>query len=122
MALEAAVGDRAPWIEADVAFHDSILAACHNDLAVHLIGTLRGALRASREATVLMMKQTEGHDDMSGYETATRQALELHRTPFEAIMEGDGERAEAGMRAIIHWVMDVLHPHVDEAVALTDGS
>jgi len=96
--------------------------ARHNDLAGHLIGTLRGALRESREATVLMLKQTEeGHDNMNGYETATRQALELHRTPFEAIMEGDGERAEAGMRAIIHWVMDVLHPHVDEAVALADA-
>lgn len=121
VALEAAVGDGAPWIGADVAFHDSILTACHNDLAAHLIGTLRGALRESREATVLMMKQMEGHGAIKGYENATEQALELHRTPFEAIMEGNGERAEAGMRAIIQWVMDVLHAHVDEAVALTDG-
>lgn len=122
MALEAAVGDRTPWIEADLAFHDSILTACGNELLVSLVDTLRSALQESREATVLMMKQIEAEGEQAEqaaagyrYAQATRQALELHRTPFEAIMDGDGKRAEEGMRTVIRWVMTVLDSQADMA-------
>lgn len=120
MALEAAVGNRTSWIEADVAFHDSILKVCQNSLLVSLVNTLRSALHESREATVLMMRQGVGADATGGYDRATQEALELHRTPFEAIMDGDGKRAEEGMQATIHWLMEVLRSHVDEK-PLTTG-
>lgn len=111
--LEAAVGDRDAWIEADVKFHDSILMACHNDLIEHLVSTLRGVLFKSREATILVMEQAAPEDSEDPYEVATRQALELHRVPFEAIVAGDGEKARAGMRAILEWVMGVIWRFLD---------
>jgi DNA-binding FadR family transcriptional regulator len=104
--LEEAVGQQANWIQADVAFHDSILMACHNELIVNLVRTLRGALHESREATVMIAKQ---HGARHG--AATQQALELHREPYEAIMEGDGDRAHEGMQAVIRWVLNVIRSH-----------
>lgn len=120
--LEEAVGDRAAWIQADVNYHESILMACHNDLVMNLVSTLRSALQESREATVMMMEQADTGDAARQYEVATRQALELHRDPFEAIMEGDGERAHEGMQAIIQWVMEIIESRVNEAVASTEQS
>ena len=111
--LEQAVGDRNAWIEADVKYHDSILMACHNDLIEHLVGTLRSVLHKSREATILMMEQADSSDRAKQYEVATREALELHREPFEAIIEGDGEKAHAAMQEILKWVMDVIRGYVD---------
>ena len=81
---------------------------------MNLVSTLRSALQESREATVMMLEE-ESHDEeaVRQYEVATRQALELHRAPFEAIMEGDGEQAYEGMQAIIEWVMEVIQSRVD---------
>lgn len=111
--LENAVGDREAWIEADVKYHDSILMACHNDLVEHLVSTLRSVLHKSREATILTMEQADPEDAEDPYEVATREALELHRVPYEAIMEGNGEKAHAGTRAILEWVMGVIQGYVD---------
>lgn len=111
--LERAVGDRKAWIDADVKYHDSILMACHNDLIMNLLNTLRSVLHESREATVMMMEQVGSAAAAKQYEAATRQALELHREPFEAIMQGDGERAREGMEAILTWVMNVIQSRVD---------
>lgn len=112
--LEQAVGDRDAWIQADVKFHDAILMACHNDLIEHLVSTLRSVLFKSREATILVMEQADPEDPEDPYEVATRRALELHRKPFEAIVEGDGEKAREGMQVILEWVMGVIRRFLDD--------
>ena len=112
--LEAAVGERDEWIKADVQLHDSILMACHNDLIEHLVRTLRRVLLRSREATILAMEQADPEDAEDSYEVATRQALELHRVPFEAIVAGDGPAAREGMQAILEWVMSVMHGFLED--------
>ena len=43
----AAASDMEAYIEADVRFHEVILAGCHNELLTHLGSTLRGVFRAS---------------------------------------------------------------------------
>jgi DNA-binding FadR family transcriptional regulator len=120
--LEQAVGDRKAWIDADVKYHDSILMACHNDLIMNLVSTLRSVLHESREATVMMMEEVGSEDAAGQYEAATRQALALHREPFEAIVDGDGERAREGMRSILTWVMDVIQDRVDGRAAPVENS
>lgn len=112
--LQEAVGDRDAWIQADVKYHDSILMACHNDLVMNLVSTLRSVLHESREATVMVMEQAAEGDAARQYEVATRQALELHRAPFEAVVRGDGEQAYEGMKAIIMWVMQVIQSDIDK--------
>ncbi len=113
--LEKSVGDRNAWIEADVRLHQSILMACHNDLVEHLVGTLRNVLLKSREATILLMEQANTEDTPDPYIAATKEALELHRVPFEAIMQRDGVAAFQGMRAILDWVMGVIGQHLKQS-------
>lgn len=123
--LEQAIGDRDAWIKADVKFHDSILMACHNELIEHLVGTLRRVLFRSREATILVMERADAEGAADPYEAATKEALQLHRVPFEAIMQGDSEAAHEGMRAILEWVMDVIIRFVEgtgHARVLHDGA
>ena len=113
--LEDAVGDRDAWIKADVRLHDSILLACHNELVEHLVSTLRSVLLKSREATILLMEQANTEDTPDPYVAATEEALELHRVPFEAIMQRDGDAAYRGMRAILEWVMTVIEQFFEQS-------
>lgn len=112
--LEKAVGDRDAWIEADVKYHDSILMACHNPLIEHLVSTLRSVLFKSREATVLAMEQADPEDPEDPYEVATRNALELHRDPYEAIVQGNPDQARKGMETILQWVVGVIGNFLEE--------
>jgi DNA-binding FadR family transcriptional regulator len=111
--LQAAVGDREAWPQADVNYHNSILGACNNELIANLVRTLHSVLPASCELTIAMVERVKGRDTALQHEVATPQALALHRVPFEAILEGDGERARDGMQAILLRVMDVIRSHLD---------
>ena len=48
----AAAEDGDDYIDADMAFHTSILDACHNDLLAQLSDTITMAMRVSRRLTV----------------------------------------------------------------------
>jgi DNA-binding FadR family transcriptional regulator len=102
--LQEAVGDREAWLRADVNYHNSILMASHNELVTNLAGTLHGVMPVRRETMC---------DAVAPCEAATPQALALHRVPLKAILEGDGERARGGMRAILQRGRDVMRSRVD---------
>jgi DNA-binding FadR family transcriptional regulator len=82
---ETAGCDLEAYIEADVTFHDVILAGCHNELLTHLGSTLRGVFRASFTRTQGIAEQT----------------LPLHEAVLDGIRDGDTEAAEASMRGLI---------------------
>jgi GntR family transcriptional regulator, galactonate operon transcriptional repressor len=85
MAETAAAGDMEAYVEADVRFHEVILAACHNDLLTHLGSTLRGVFRAA-------FTRTQG---------VAPQTVPMHGEVYEAIRDGDAEAAEGAMRGLI---------------------
>jgi len=86
---EAAPDDGDAYIDADMAFHTSILDACHNDLLAQLSDTITMAMRVSRRLTV----------SVRGSSLA---AMPAHQAVARAIHERDPRAAERAMRDLLH--------------------
>jgi DNA-binding FadR family transcriptional regulator len=82
---QSAGSDLEAYIEADVRFHELILAGCHNELLTHLGSTLRGVFRASFTRTKGIAEET----------------LPLHAAVLAGIRQGDEKAAEAAMLGLI---------------------
>jgi GntR family galactonate operon transcriptional repressor len=85
----AAPADGVDYIDADLAFHTSILAACHNDLLAQLSDTISMATRVSRRLTV----------SVRGSSVA---AMPAHRAVAHAIRDRDPLAASGAMRELLH--------------------
>lgn len=84
----AAPDDGDDYIDADMAFHTSILDACHNDLLAQLSDTITTAMRVSRRLTV----------SVRGSSVA---AMPAHRAVASAIGDRDSRAAECAMRELL---------------------
>lgn len=84
----AAADDGADYIDADMAFHTTILDACHNDLLAQLSDTITMALRLSRRLTV----------SVTGSSLA---AMPAHWAVAHAIRDREPEAAESAMRDLL---------------------
>jgi GntR family galactonate operon transcriptional repressor len=84
----AAPDDGDDYIDADMAFHTSILDACHNDLLAQLSDTITMALRVSRRLTV----------SVRGSSVA---AMPAHRAVACGIHDHDPRAAEGAMRELL---------------------
>lgn len=73
-------------LEADIAFHDAILAASHNPLIPVMMSSLASAVARSRRATTALPEVRD-------------RAAHHHRRIFEAIKAGDATEAKQAMRA-----------------------
>ncbi|MDD7464733.1 MAG: FCD domain-containing protein [Actinomycetaceae bacterium] len=73
-------------LEADIAFHDVILAATNNPLIPVMMSSLASAVARSRRATTALAEVRE-------------RAAHHHRLVFEAIKAGDATGAKQAMRA-----------------------
>jgi DNA-binding FadR family transcriptional regulator len=86
--LAASVDDDEAYIAADLAFHESIFRACHNELLEQIAVTMRAALQSSRKITV----QIPG---------GSRGSLPLHYAVVEAIVRRDPEAAREATHQLI---------------------
>lgn len=86
--MEVTVDDHPPFIEADLAFHASILDASHNELLQQMGRTNGLALRVSR----LITGTAPGGFAM---------AMPMHHRICEAIRDRDAVAAERAMRALL---------------------
>jgi DNA-binding FadR family transcriptional regulator len=82
---ESAATDLDAYVEADIRFHEVILAGCHNELLTHIGSTLRGVFRASFTRTRGIAEQT----------------LPLHQAILDGIRDGNAEAAETATRDLI---------------------
>jgi DNA-binding FadR family transcriptional regulator len=82
---ESAASDLQAYVDADIHFHEGILAGCHNELLTHIGSTLRGVFRAS-------FTRTQG---------IAQQTLPLHEAVLDGIRDGNAEAAAAAMRGLI---------------------
>jgi DNA-binding FadR family transcriptional regulator len=80
--------DNAAFVAADVQFHTGVLRSTLNQLVSHLAGLLEAGLSHGMETT-------------SHAPGAVAHSLPLHREVLDGILTGDGDRAEAAMRALI---------------------
>ncbi|ROP50501.1 MULTISPECIES: FadR/GntR family transcriptional regulator [unclassified Rathayibacter] len=88
MSEHARAADQAAYLAADVVFHRTLLAASGNPMLAQL-GDLVAAVLAGRTRHALMPREADS------------EAVGLHRAVAAAVAEGDGEAAEAAMRAIV---------------------
>jgi len=91
------------WAQADYDFHQSIMAASHNELLINLGNLLRNALLQSRHATMKEYNTVE--IDLS---TSKEQALMLHKNVYMAICKGNRIEARETMYDLILNVNTIL--------------
>jgi GntR family galactonate operon transcriptional repressor len=86
--LWTTVGEPAQFIEADLAFHRAVFAACGNDLLLYIHDVVSVALGAIRP----LHTHSVAHN---------RETLPAHQRVAEAIGRGHHRKAEAAMREIV---------------------
>jgi len=86
--MEEQVDDAEAYIQADLAFHSEIIAACGNDVLNKMVQSISKALRASRDVSILVP---------GGW----AKDLPLHSALVDAISRRDPEAAKAAITVII---------------------
>jgi GntR family transcriptional regulator, galactonate operon transcriptional repressor len=102
-AMEDAVADPGAFMTHDLAFHEAIIQASHNDLLVGLLTTLRKGLAASRQVSTGTLRQ-----DTPETARARETALALHRAVVDSLRERDGDRAHEAMVDLLSTVHEAI--------------
>lgn len=92
-------GDLELFVEADIAFHDTILRATRNPFVGVLFEPLARVMRDKREQTSAV-REIQAH------------AIERHAAVFEAVRSGDSERARLAMDDHMTQTADDLRHYV----------
>lgn len=87
-----AEGDESSYLRADVLYHDTLVAATHNDYLIHMVGAFGPALHAGLRATIHGAWTWEDFFDSS---------LALHRNVLEAVAAHDPDAASAAMVTLV---------------------
>jgi len=104
--MDAHTGDVERFTDADIAFHDALLAATGNDLLTRLIDLLGPLLRFGRTKS-LELRPDGPADSQRG-----------HRAVLDALRAGDAEAARHAMREHLSWTANLRIP---DEVAASDG-
>ena len=88
MSANAGSADESAYLAADTAFHRTLLAASGNRMLAQLADLVAEVL-AGRTRNALMPREADS------------EAVRLHRAVASAVAAGDGEAAEAAMRAVV---------------------
>lgn len=102
-AMEHAVADPSAFLTHDLAFHEAIIEAAHNDVLVGLLLTLRKGLVASRQVSTGTLRQ-----DTPETAQARTTALALHRAVLDALRERDGRQAHEAMVQLLSTVHEAI--------------
>ena len=93
--LESSISDEDAWAIADLAFHESIVAAAHNEFLAYIIRALRRPLQSKRRINIALVDLLEEEEIAEPYTSAEDEVLSRHREVLDAIESGD----ESGARA-----------------------
>ena len=102
-AMEDAVADPNAFMTQDLAFHEAIIRATHNELLLGLLVTVRKGLVASRQVSTGTLRQ-----DTPQTAHAREIALQLHRAVLDALRERDGQRAHEAMVQLLSTVHEAI--------------
>lgn len=89
---EAVDSPRDQKLDADLGFHLAVANATKNSAVIAVSQGIRDVLRSALRATFW----------------SSEEAIEQHRAIAEAIADGDGEAAEAAMKAHLSWIGTIL--------------
>jgi GntR family transcriptional regulator, galactonate operon transcriptional repressor len=101
--MEAAIADPSAFLTHDLAFHEAIIQAAHNDVLLGLLLTLRKGLVASRQVSTGTLRQ-----DTPETLHARAIALALHRAVLEAVRDRDGQKAHEAMVTLLSTVHEAI--------------
>ena len=82
------------WAKADLEFHSSIVAACHNEFLAYIVRAIRKPLYSRRLINISLAAVMKPEDVAAPYKSARDETLARHRTLLEAIQQRDEEAAE----------------------------
>ncbi len=102
-AMEDAVADPSAFLTHDMAFHEAIIQAAHNEVLLGLLFTLRKGLVASRQVSTGTLRQ-----DTPETVHARATALALHRAVLEAVRDRDGQKAHEAMVHLLSTVHEAI--------------
>jgi len=116
--LESSIEDEPAWIKADYEFHNSILAASHNELMLSLVQTLRNALEKSRQKTIKVLKEKTTAD----YNKPIEEVIARHKAVMEAICSRDAALAHQKMQELLLRVVQLIeHDKAESMQPLSEG-
>jgi GntR family transcriptional regulator, galactonate operon transcriptional repressor len=102
-AMEDAVADPSAFLTHDLAFHEAIIQAAHNEVLLGLLLTLRKGLVASRHVSTGTLRQ-----DTPETVHARATALALHRSVLDAVRDRDGQKAHEAMVYLLSTVHEAI--------------
>jgi DNA-binding FadR family transcriptional regulator len=108
--LENSIGgdDQNAWALADLAYHESIVAAAHNEFLAYIIRALRKPLQSKRRINIALVDLIEDGDVAEGYSSPEDEVLARHREVLDAIEAGDEETARAASHALQERVTSLM--------------
>jgi DNA-binding FadR family transcriptional regulator len=106
--LENSVNDEEAWAIADLAYHESIVAAAHNEFLAYIIRALRRPLRSKRRINIALVELLEENEIAEPYNSAEDEVLSRHREVLDAIEAGDESGARAASYRLLERVTSLM--------------
>ncbi len=100
--------DQDAWALADLAYHESIVAAAHNEFLAYIIRALRKPLQSKRRINIALLDLLEEDEVAEGYRSPQDEVLSRHREVLDAIESGDEESARAASQALQERVTNLM--------------
>jgi DNA-binding FadR family transcriptional regulator len=91
--LEEAIDDDDAWALADLEYHESIVAAAHNEFLAYIIRALRRPLQSKRHINIALINLLESSKVAEQYSSAQDEVLSRHKEVLDAIEAGDEKAA-----------------------------
>ena len=87
--LANSISDPADWALADLAYHESIVAAAHNEFLAYIVRALRKPLQSKRRINIALVDLLDDGQVAPEYSSAEDEVLSRHREVLDAIEAGD---------------------------------
>ncbi len=106
--LAAAIDDENAWANADLAFHEAIVAGGHNEFLAYVVRALRRPLHSKRLINISLIQLLEQDDVAEPYESPADEVLSRHREVYEAIARHDDLGARDASERLLARVTNAL--------------
>lgn len=111
--LENSINDEEAWAIADLAYHESIVAAAHNEFLAYIIRALRRPLQSKRRINIALVELLEENEIADPYNSAEDEVLSRHREVLDAIESGDESGARAASYRLLERVTNLMEEQSD---------
>ncbi len=112
--LENSINDNDAWAIADLAFHESIVAAAHNEFLAYIVRALRRPLQSKRLINIALVDLLADSVVAEPYTSAENEVLSRHREVLDAIEAGDEAGARAASYRLLQRVTNLMEELSEE--------